>query len=123
MARLDLDALLTTCGPAVRRLNPNLFPTHGLAPVPKPQPAVRNGIPSAPPCETRFATRVLVRITSYRCQPCDPDNIVGKWMVDCLRYSRVIRNDRKEDIDYQIHQKKVSSRKEERTEIEVIPLD
>ena len=43
-------------------------------------------------------------------------------MVDCLRYCRVIGNDRKEDIDYQVHQEKVRTRKEERTEIVVTPI-
>lgn len=122
MARLTLDDLLTKCGPAVRRLNAGLFQAHGLPPMPEPEPPLRNGIQEAPRCETRFTTRVLVRITSYRCQPADPDNIIGKWMVDCLRYCRVIGNDRKEDIDYQVHQEKVRTRKEERTEIVVTPI-
>lgn len=123
MPRLDLDSLLASCGPAVRKLNPGLFSPHSLPSLPQPKPAVLDGIPEAPLCKARFSTRVLVRITSYRCQPADPDNIIGKWMVDCLRYSRVIRNDRKEDIDYQVHQEKVRTKKEERTEILVIPLD
>ena len=44
-------------------------------------------------------------------------------MVDCLRHSRVIGNDRAVDLDLKVAQKKVRTRAEERTEIVVIPLD
>jgi hypothetical protein len=119
MARQSLDEILAGCNATTRALNRGLFPAGRILSVPEPEPALRNGIPPAPRCETRFAARVLVRVKSFRCQPADPDNIVIKWMVDCLRYSRVIGNDRKEDIEIKIDQERVRSRKDERTEIVV----
>ena len=123
MPRLSLDDLLSKCSPGVRKLNPAVFQAGGVPPLPQPEPPVRNGSQEAPPCQTLFSARVLVRITSFRCQPADPDNICVKHMVDCLRHSRVIVNDRAVDLDLKVAQKKVRTRAEERTEIVVIPLD
>ena len=64
--------------------------------------------------------RLHVSIVSYRRKLCDPDNLVGKFFTDCLRYSGIIPNDRDEDIIFQISQVKVKTKSEERTEIEVI---
>ena len=43
-------------------------------------------------------------------------------MVDCLRHSRVIRDDTRHDLKLQVEQEKVKTRKEERTEIIVTNL-
>ena len=123
MPRLDLDTLLASCGPAVRKLNPTVFRAGDLPPVPVAKPSPRNGTLAAPTCPPRFTSRVLVRVTSYRVRLVDPDNIFCKWMVDALRHSRVIRDDRAGDIQFQPAQEKVATRKEGRTEILVIPLD
>ncbi len=66
--------------------------------------------------------RCLVRITSYRCgQLADADGLCGKYLVDALRYASAIRDDRTQDIVYQIHQKRVTKKTEEKTLIELIP--
>ena len=89
----------------------------------KSEPAVRNEPLAAAQGAPFYSGRCLVRVTSYRCgQQCDPDNLGAKYFIDALRYAGVLRDDRPEDIDYQAKGVRVSTRKEERTEIEVIPL-
>lgn len=63
--------------------------------------------------------RVLVSITSFRRRLLDPDNLCGKWFLDCLRYCGLISDDRPEDISYFITQEKVKDKAQERTEIVV----
>lgn len=70
--------------------------------------------------EEENSTRAIVRITSFRTQLCDPDNICPKYQIDALRYQGVIRNDRLCDIKLEVTQVKVKTKAEERTEIEVI---
>lgn len=65
-------------------------------------------------------SRSIVRITSYRTRLLDPDNAFGKWHVDGLRYGGCIVDDSTQDIELYITQVKVSTKKEERTEIEII---
>lgn len=59
--------------------------------------------------------RYSVSIVAYRVRECDPDNLCGKYFVDALRYSGLLYNDRAEDITYQISQKKVENKKQEKT--------
>ena len=63
-------------------------------------------------------SRLLVRITSFRRRLCDPDNLVGKYFVDCLRYAGILSDDTEAEIDFRIAQKKVE-KGSERTEIEI----
>jgi hypothetical protein len=56
--------------------------------------------------KNKGAGKCIVRITSYRTRLCDPDNLVGKWHLDSLRYARILHDDRPEDITYTITQKK-----------------
>ena len=111
--------------------NPQLFPNAKPAPAKagrlpqgsKPESAVRDEPLAADQREAYYTGRCLVRVTSYRCgRQCDPDNLVAKWEIDSLRYAGIIQDDRPEDIDYQITGKRAKTRKQERTEIEVIPL-
>lgn len=64
--------------------------------------------------------RVIINITSYRTRLCDPDNVSPKYIVDAMRYEGLIKNDTIQDIDLTVQQVKVKTRKEERTEIEII---
>jgi hypothetical protein len=86
---------------------------------PKPQRLVLGEPLAAPKGEACDTGRVLVRITSYRTRLIDPDNLVGKYFVDCLRYCGVLKDDTSACIDYQITQVKVP-KTQARTEIEVI---
>lgn len=68
-----------------------------------------------------YPARFHVRITSFRCQLGDADSLCGKYFVDALRYSGIIRDDTTSLLDYSIRQEKVKTRKEEKTEIEITP--
>ena len=63
--------------------------------------------------------RSRIRITSKRCRLLDPDNLCVKYIIDALRYTKVIKDDREKDIRLEIFQVKVKTRKEEKTVIEV----
>ena len=88
---------------------------------PKPQPIVVVGALGEEAVEGANLPRDLVRITSYRCRPVDPDNLVGgcKYAIDALRYAGVIQDDRQTDIQLQVFQVKTKTKKEEKTVIEV----
>jgi hypothetical protein len=87
----------------------------------QPQPVVRHEPMAAPAVEAVYPGRVLVRITGFTTRPCDPDNCTGKFHTDCLRYAGIIKNDRPQDIDLETRQVKVSTKADERVEIEIIP--
>ena len=63
--------------------------------------------------------RVTVRFVGYRVRMLDPDNFAGstKDLLDGLRHSGLIFDDRWQDIRLETEQKKVSTYKEERTEV------
>lgn len=71
--------------------------------------------------ETFYSGRVSVRVTSYRRRLLDPDNLCAKWFLDACRYSRLIRDDRPEDITFSVSQEKVTQPEDERTEILIEP--
>ena len=64
--------------------------------------------------------RRRIRITSKRCRLLDPDNLCVKYIIDALRYCKVIKDDTTKEIEVYIKQEKVKTRKEEKTIIEVI---
>lgn len=66
------------------------------------------------------AGRVHLRIVATRKRLCDPDNLSPKWLVDCLRYCGVIRNDTPEDITLEVAQRKAAKGEAEHTEITII---
>ena len=72
--------------------------------------------------ETKSVGRPVVRFTGYRIRPCDPDNFAGscKDLLDCLRHAHLLVGDEPWNIIFQTDQVKVRTRKEERTEIEII---
>ena len=92
---------------------------------PVPEPVVRHEPMGADKGKTQSATRFAVGITSFRMRELDPDNLAGgcKYVVDALRYGRLIPNDSPKDIDLTIRQKKVASKEQERTEIEIAPIN
>jgi hypothetical protein len=122
MPRLDLDTLLSSCGPAVRKLNPGIFSAGGHAPAPKPQPSNRPRPLAARKAQDLDPRKRLVRITSFRVRLLDEDNLVAKWHVDSLRYSGILHGDDPSQARIETRQQKVAHRHEERTEIEVTIL-
>ena len=88
----------------------------------KPKRFVLNDSLGSPPGKEADRARFSIRITSYRVRLIDPDNMCGKYFVDCLRYSGIIPDDTAAVVDYSIKQEGVSSKAEERTIIEVAVL-
>lgn len=67
-------------------------------------------------------TRVLVRVTSYRCRLLDEDNLCEKYAIDCCRYSGLLQGDSPAEAKIEVCQEKVGSKTEERTLIEIMPI-
>lgn len=67
-------------------------------------------------------TRHAVSVTSYRVRSVDPDNLCSKYFIDALRYAGTLHDDRPEDIDYSINQKKVAKKAQEKTLITVTEI-
>jgi hypothetical protein len=63
------------------------------------------------------ASRVHLRIVSIRKRLLDPDNLSVKWLIDCLRYSSIIRGDEPDKITLQVEQRKCAKGEAEATQI------
>ena len=63
------------------------------------------------------AGRVHLRIVSIRKRLLDPDNLSVKWLIDCLRYSKIIRGDEPDKITLQVEQRKCGKGEAEATQI------
>ena len=64
--------------------------------------------------------RVHLRVVSVRKRLCDPDNLVAKWAIDCLRYCHIIRDDTAEAITLETMQRKTAKGEAEHTILEII---
>jgi hypothetical protein len=63
------------------------------------------------------AGRVHLRIVSIRKRLLDPDNLSPKWLIDCLRYARIIQGDEPDKITLQVEQRKCAKGESEATQI------
>jgi hypothetical protein len=110
--RAPAPAPVAPAKPSPRRAlrDPKLEPNPGSPPVvPTQGPALYSG-------------RVHVRITVFRKRLVDPCNECSKWLVDCLRYFRILKDDRLSDIALSVAQEQARSKEEERTEIVIEPI-
>jgi hypothetical protein len=91
---------------------------------PVPQSPAHHGPLAKEEGEAGDAARRLVRITSYRCRLLDKDNLYGgvKYLLDSLRYAKLIRDDHPEAIELEVLQKKVKTKKEQKTITEIIKI-
>lgn len=96
---------------------------HNLQEGSQPQPAIRDEPLEKAERKEGHATGVYVRVVSFRTRLTDPDNLCPKYFIDCLRYAKIIPNDTQEDIELAVIQRKVATRKEERTEIMIGKLN
>lgn len=101
---------------------PRRDPTGGVASSPIVEPPVRDESVAAIPGENSNSQRYDVCITSYRTRLLDPDNLSGKWFVDCLRHAGIIPDDTAAIVDYSIRQQKVATKAEEHTLVTITPL-
>ncbi len=90
---------------------------------PKPEPSVQPGTDGPPPGTAISPPGIVVRITSYRRKLLDFDNLVGgtKYLLDGLRFAKLIPDDSPDQIELQVSQVKVGNETEEKTEIELLP--
>lgn len=89
---------------------------------PKPKSAHEHEPLGAIPRAASNGQRYAVSITSFRTRLLDPDNLCGKYFVDCLRYAGLLPDDTACVMDYRICQEKTESKRGERTEITITKL-
>lgn len=88
---------------------------------PEPQSTDREGqLVRTREAEKDGTGRVHIRIVSVRKRLLDPDNLVPKWYIDCLRYCGLIREDTPEAVTLETSQRKCAKGEAERTEITII---
>jgi hypothetical protein len=93
----------------------------GASPNPKPKRPVRNEPLAKNRRKKEDSGRIHIRLTARKKRLIDPDNLVFKYFIDCLRYAGAIPNDRAEDVTIETHQEK--TRGEEETLIELFRDD
>ena len=93
-------------------------------PSPEPERSVCHDALAEAPREERYPSRVVVRIVSFRTRLLDADNLVGgsKYFTDGLRYAGLISGDAEAQIRLEVSQRKVQSKAEECTRIEIEPI-
>jgi hypothetical protein len=84
---------------------------------PKPKRSVRNEPLAKGGSKKENTGRIHIRLTARRKRLIDPDNLVFKYFIDCLRYAGAIPDDRAEDVTIEARQEK--TRGEEETLIEL----
>ena len=72
--------------------------------------------------ETGYAGRVRVCVVSYRRRLTDPDNLTPKYFLDCLRDSKLIRDDSAKQIELFVSQEKVKAKSDEGTAISITAI-
>jgi len=90
-------------------------------PTSKPERDSGQALVAPVPDESRSPGRVTVRITRLSCSLLDFDNGVGgcKFVIDAMRREGLIRNDDPASIDFEFRQKRVSTKAEQGTVIEI----
>ena len=101
-------------GEAGRKTIPN---NQGASPDPKPKRSVRNEPLAKVGSKKENTGRIHIRLTARRKRLIDPDNLVFKYFIDCLRYAGAIPDDRAEDVTIEARQEK--TRQKEETIIEL----
>jgi len=66
--------------------------------------------------------KLFIRFVSVRKRLLDPDNLSEKWLLDCLRYCRIIEGDEPEKISIETTQRKALKGETERTIIEITEI-
>ena len=84
---------------------------------PKPKRPVRDESLAKGGSKKENTGRIHIRLTARRKRLIDPDNLVFKYFIDCLRYAGAIPDDRAEDVTIETKQEK--TRQKEETVIEL----
>ncbi len=93
--------------------------SHSVSSYTDPKSSLRDGALAKNQAKKGNSPKCMVSITSYRVRLADVEGLCGKWHLDALRYAGVIEDDTEEAISYQISQKKVAKKTQEKTLIVV----
>jgi len=96
--------------------------THSKTPRPKPESPVLDESLWPPQREGQNPRRFRICITSVRKRLIDPDNLCGKYFIDCCRYAGLIHSDAPQFIEVTTTQRKPVEGEEEHTLIDILPL-
>jgi len=109
----------TKKGVYVRRdlIKPTVSNRKGASSNAKSKRAVRNEPLAKGGSKKENTGRIHIRLTARRKRLIDPDNLVFKYFIDCLRYAGAIPDDRAEDVTIETKQEK--TRQKEETIIEL----
>ena len=109
----------TKKGVYVRRdlIKPTISNIQGSSGNPKPKRIIRNESLAKAGGKKENTGRIHIRLTARRKRLIDPDNLVFKYFIDCLRYAGAIPDDRAEDVTIETKQEK--TRQKEETIIEL----
>ena len=88
-------------------------------PAPKLECRQQDALSKADAPEASHSGKCVIRVTSFRRTLLDEDNLCEKFHIDALRYAGVIPSDAPDLARIITTQKKVRTKDEERTEIEV----
>lgn len=117
---------LSTLDPALRKRIEDQIRQEdrasGTPPSPEPQLSHVHEQLGQVPGTAGNGIRYGVSIKSFRTILLDPDNLCGKYFVDCLRYAGILPDDTAALVDYRICQEKVQTKDQERTEITIEEL-
>lgn len=90
---------------------------------PPSRPVLEQGLGHGPLGEgqTKKADSAIyeISVVSYRTRLCDEDNLCEKYHIDALRYLNLIPDDSPDKCHIITTQQKVSTKKEQRTEISI----
>lgn len=79
---------------------------------PKPKRPVRNESLAKGNGKKENTGRIHIRLTARRKRLIDPDNLIFKYHIDCLRYAGAIPDDREGDVTIETHQEKTRGQEE-----------
>ena len=79
---------------------------------PKPKRPVLNEPLAKSKCKKENTGRIHIRLTARRKRLIDPDNLIFKYHIDCLRYAGAIPDDREGDVTIETHQEKTRGQEE-----------
>jgi hypothetical protein len=79
---------------------------------PKPQRAVRNDSLAKVVGKEKNTGRIHIRLTAKRKRLIDPDNLIFKYHIDCLRYAGAIPDDSERNVTIETKQEKVGENEE-----------
>jgi hypothetical protein len=85
---------------------------QGSSPDPKPKRSICNEPLAKGGSKKENTGRIHIRLTARRKRLIDPDNLIFKYFIDCLRYAGAIPDDRAEDVTIEARQEKTRGQEE-----------